>query len=187
MLLGGLLLAGGLLLFGYNCRMEYIAGKVSDKALKEVKEQINQNAHALNWEGTSYFGVLTIPKLDLELPVQSDWSYPQLKKSPCVYTGDIHSGGLVILAHNYRRHFGRIADLSVGDVVRLTDGTGHKYEYLVEEVFTMEATDVEEMSNSRYDLTFFTCTYGGKARVTVRCVLQNKVESYPIIDDRNQK
>lgn len=195
MSLGVLLLAGGLFLFGYNRRMEYIAGKVSDEALEAVQEQINQNPHTeeidfgkeptIKWDDTLYFGVLTIPKLDLELPVQADWSYPQLRKTPCVYTGSIQSGGLVILAHNYRRHFGRIDSLSVGDVVQITDATGYEYEYLVEEVFTMNATDVEEMTNSSYDLTLFTCTYGGKARVTVRCVLQNKADRYPIIDDLN--
>lgn len=189
MLFGVLLLMGGLLLFGYNYRMEYIAGKVSDEALQKVKEQINQNSyeniHKLEWNGTRYFGVLDIPKLNLELPIQSEWSYPKLKKSPCVYTGSIQDGGLVILAHNYRKHFGKINTLSIGDVVTLTDATGRKYEYLVEEIFEMEATAVEEMSNSKYDLTLFTCTYGGKARVTVRCVLQNKADRYPIVEDKN--
>ncbi|WP_461811644.1 sortase [Faecalimonas sp.] len=189
MFFGVLLLTGGLLLFGYNYRMEYIAGKVSDEALKLVKEQMNQkqygNTHKLEWNGETYFGILTIPKLGLELPVQSKWSYPQLKKSPCIYTGSIQDGGLVILAHNYRRHFGKISNLSIGDVVNLTDATGQEYVYLVEEVFTMEATEVEEMANNKYDLTLFTCTYGGKARVTVRCVLQNKADRYPIIEDKN--
>lgn len=195
MLLGSLILAAGLILFGYNRQMEYIAGKVSDEALEAVQEQIDQNPHAgevgsdkestIKWQDTFYFGVLTIPKLDLELPVQADWSYPKLRKTPCVYTGSIQDGGLVILAHNYKRHFGRIDSLSAGDVVQVTDATGYKYEYLVEEVFTMNATDVEEMTNSSYDLTLFTCTYGGKARVTVRCVLQNKEDRYPVIDDSN--
>ncbi|WP_461810258.1 sortase [Faecalimonas sp.] len=189
MLFGVLLLTGGLLLFGYNYRLEYLAGKVSDEALQKVKEQIVQNryadTHKLEWSGTRYFGVLAIPKLNLELPIQSEWSYPKLKKTPCIYTGSIQDGGLVILAHNYRKHFGKINTLSIGDVVKLTDATGQAYTYLVEEVFTMEATDVEEMANNKYDLTLFTCTYGGKARVTVRCVLQNKADRYPIIEDKN--
>lgn len=191
MWIGVLLVAGGLLLFGYNRRAEYTAGKVSDTALKAVQEQIEKNRNAevansnskpvLEWDGTQYFGVLTIPELGLELPVQADWSYPQLRKTPCVYTGSVQHGGLVILAHNYDRHFGRIDSLRQEDTVILTDATGQEYEYLVEEVFVMDATNVAEMTDSSYDLSLFTCTYGGKARVTVRCALQNQIDRYPVI------
>jgi sortase A len=41
----------------------------------------------------------------------------------------------------------------------------------VAEVETLEPTAVEEMTNSGYALTLFTCTYGGQSRVTVRCDL----------------
>jgi len=37
------------------------------------------------------------------------------------------------------------------------------------ECFPVKATDIEGMVHSGYDLTLFTCTYGGKARITVRC------------------
>ena len=33
----------------------------------------------------------------------------------------------------------------------------------------IKATDIEGMVHSGYDLSLFTCNYGGKARVTVRC------------------
>lgn len=184
MAVGILLVAGGLLLLGYNRRTEHLAEKASDAALKAVQEQIQKNMAedeansngdpVLELNGTQYFGVLTIPKLGLELPVQSDWSYPQLRKTPCVYAGSIQSGGLVILAHNYARHFGHIDHLCQGDVVQLTDASGRTYEYLVEEVLVMDPTDVAEMTDSSYDLSLFTCTYGGKARVTVRCMLQSR-------------
>ena len=32
-------------------------------------------------------------------------------------------------------------------------------------------TSVQEMTDGDWDLTLFTCTVGGKSRVTVRCVL----------------
>ena len=34
---------------------------------------------------------------------------------------------------------------------------------------TLAATAVEEMTDSGFDLTLFTCNYSGQARVTVRC------------------
>ena len=50
-----------------------------------------------------------------------------------------------------------------------TDLDGMRYCYQVVKVETLEPTAVEEMSAGKYDLTLFTCTYGGASRVTVRC------------------
>ena len=47
------------------------------------------------------------------------------------------------------------------------DGKVWKYE--VAAVDILAPTDVEDMTAGDYDLTLFTCTYGGKSRVTVRC------------------
>ena len=37
-------------------------------------------------------------------------------------------------------------------------------------------SDIDGMVNSGYDLSLFTCNYGGKARVTVRCDRVEAVE-----------
>lgn len=47
-------------------------------------------------------------------------------------------------------------------------GTAHRY--TVMQVETLAPTAVEEMTGGDWDLTLFTCTYSGQARVTVRCV-----------------
>ena len=59
-----------------------------------------------------YLGVLTIPALGLELPVQTEWSKANLKVSPCRQCGSTAGGDLVIAAHNYKSHFGRLSSLS---------------------------------------------------------------------------
>ena len=41
--------------------------------------------------------------------------------------------------------------------------------YEVVEVDILNPTAIEEMTDSGFDLTLFTCTYGGQSRVTVRC------------------
>ena len=114
-------------------------------------------------------GILTIPRLERILPVQDSWSLPQLKHSPCRYSGSIHDGRLVIAAHNYKTHFGALATLSQGDSVVLTALDGSQTSYEVAEICTVEAADIDGMVNSGYDLSLFTCNYGGKARITVRC------------------
>lgn len=99
----------------------------------------------------------------------ADWSYPQLKLSPCRYYGSVRGGDLVICAHNYQKHFGRLTELAVGDSVLFTDMDGVVTAYTVAETEVLQPTAVEEMTSGDYPLTLFSCTYGGKTRVTVRC------------------
>ncbi len=120
-------------------------------------------------DGVAYIGSLSIPSLELELPVISQWSYPNLKIAPCRYTGSAYLDDLVIAAHNYESHFGRLKELSLGDEVVFTDMAGNVFRYEVAELETLAPTAIEEMTAGEYDLTLFTCTIGGKSRVTVRC------------------
>lgn len=120
-------------------------------------------------DGFAYVGYLSIPALELELPVMSQWDYARLKIAPCRYTGSTKTGNLVICAHNYDRHFGAIGHLKPGDRVAFTDMDGVVWRYSVELVETLQPTALEEMTAGEYELTLFTCTYGGAARVTVRC------------------
>lgn len=182
MIFGGLLILSGLLLLGYNYQLERAAEKASRAALLAIQQKMEQNRDTAGNESQSiqqtepeaaqYIGILTIPSLDLMLPVQEDWSYKKLRNTPCVYSGSIQDGGLVILAHNYRQHFGSIAHLRQGDEVKLTDTAGKEFYYLVEEVLVLDDANVDEMTDSGYDLSLFTCTYNGSARITVRCTLQ---------------
>ena len=120
-------------------------------------------------EGRRYLGFLSLPTLERELPVLLDWDMEGLKGSPARYAGSFGGGGLVIGAHNYDRHFGGLSRLRSGDAVYLTDGAGTVHRYVVERVETLAPEDVAEMTDTQWDLTLFTCTYGGQSRVTVRC------------------
>ena len=120
-------------------------------------------------DGYGYIGFVGIPTLQKELPVMADWSYPQLKSAPCRYTGNLYSDNMVIMAHNYSHHFGSLQNLRAGDIITFTDMDGYTVRYEVVALDVLEPTAVEEMTAGEFDLTLFTCTYGGKSRVTVRC------------------
>lgn len=167
MVLGIVLVLAALSLFLWNQWKDRQAGAFSEEALSRVMEQIEIGE--TQSDGYSYIGYLSIPSLGLELPVMSEWSYPNLEHSPCRYSGSAEERNLVIAAHNYIRHFGPIKHLSVGDEVYFTSMEGVVYPYQVEEIDTLSPAAVEEMTAGDYDLTLFTCTYGGKNRVTVRC------------------
>ncbi len=176
LVLGTALILAALSLFLWNQWEDSRAGASVEKILPLVEEQIDIGERLYSTEMTEveidgylYIGYLSIPSLGLELPVMSSWSYPQLRIAPCRYYGSTKTGDLVIAAHNYSRHFGNIRNLSAGDEVYFTDMDGEITAYEVAEVDTLNPTDVEEMTDSGYALTLFTCTYGGQSRVTVRC------------------
>ena len=176
LVLGTALILAARSLFLWNQWEDSRAGASVEKILPLVEEQIDIGERLYSTEMTEveidgylYIGYLSIPSLGLELPVMSSWSYPQLRIAPCRYYGSTKTGDLVIAAHNYSRHFGNIRNLSAGDEVYFTDMDGEITAYEVAEVDTLNPTDVEEMTDSGYALTLFTCTYGGQSRVTVRC------------------
>ena len=120
-------------------------------------------------DGRDYIGTLDIPVLRLSLPIISQWSYPGLKIAPCRYAGDTYEDHLIIAGHNYQSHFGKLKALLPGDLVQFKDVDGNVFSYFVEEMEILNKTDVEELEAGDWDLTLFTCTIGGKTRVTVRC------------------
>lgn len=184
MILGAALVLGALSIFLYNQHEASEAEKsVSDilpqlqdeigldKTLPTDDEEMNYSGDmpTIEIDGYEYIGYLSIPSLGLELPVMADWSYPQLRIAPCRYSGSIWSDDMVLMAHNYARHFGQLSRLSIGEEVIFKDVNGITITYEVMAIDTLNPTEVEDMTSGEYDLTMFTCTYGGKSRVTVRC------------------
>lgn len=120
-------------------------------------------------DGISYVGMISIPRLNLELPIIKEISYSSLKKAPCVYSGSYKDNNLVIGAHNYRSHFGNLKYLTAGDVVIYTDMLGDQITYIVDSTEILNKDQVEQLIESEFDLSLFTCTIGGSQRVVVRC------------------
>ena len=196
---GGLLLmAAALLLSGWNLWDEHRAATAAQSVLAalptemrtgvpaspspvsvqepEIPDYIlapNMEMPTVEIDGQLYIGVLEIPALALELPIISQWSYPALHTAPCRYDGSAYQDDLIIAAHNYRRHFGALKELTPGDAVLLTDADGNVFRYAVAELELLGGGAVEEMHAGDWDLTLFTCTYGGQSRVTVRCLRED--------------
>ena len=93
----------------------------------------------------------------------------EVKTAPCRFSGSVFTGDLVLMAHNYKKHFGPIRRLKAGDPVTFTDMDGVAWEYRVVAQEILDSGAVEDVTGGEYDLTLFTCTYGGENRITVRC------------------
>ena len=137
------------------------------RALFEINPEMEMPITII--DSNEYIGVLDFPVLGISLPVMSDWSYPQLKLSPCRFNGTVRGEDLVLMAHNYKSHFGYISQLKIGDAVIFTDMDGNVTEYKVVGTDVLAPTEVETRIAGDFDLTLVTCTYGGKSRVTVYC------------------
>ena len=148
-LVGTVLILSALSLFLYNRYEDAQAGQEAESLLADVQTLIETAPSTLPEEtvpqetlapelpvteidGYGYVGYLSIPKLELELPVMSEWDYARLKIAPC-------------------RQF----------------GSSNLYEVI--RVETLKPTEVDAVQNSDHDLVLYTCTYGGKTRVTVFC------------------
>ncbi len=122
-------------------------------------------------DGNWYNGILTIPKLDLRLPILGEYVYDDLCYTPSRYRGSYLTDDMILAGHNYDAHFGRLHLLEAGDLVEFTDCNGTVYTYAVtwvEELPDYALEDLVTMEGD-WDLTLFTCTLSGASRVTVRC------------------
>lgn len=172
-----LLAVSALILAGYDQFRDTRAGILSQDLvdrfdqLPDAPETLNDPAKLS--DGEAYIGILSIPKLSLTLPINREWSLTSSDASPCRYRGSILGKDLIIAGHNYSSHFGDLYRLEPGDTLSLTDAVGIVHSYAVTESLTLSGSDVAAMEEGDWDLTLFTCTYGGQNRITVRCREQN--------------
>lgn len=183
MALGIALILAALFLLLFNQRearqAEQSVTQIMPQALEQIEKRqtgetvipdpLDPTMTEVEIDGYYYVGILSIPSLDLALPVMSEWSYERLRIAPCRYAGSCKTDDLVIAAHNYPSHFGTLSQLTGGETVYFTDMDGMVYTYTVTVVDVLSPSAVEDMTSGDYDLTLFTCTYGGASRVTVRC------------------
>ena len=124
-------------------------------------------------DGEFYIGFLEFPQLKLSLPIMAgEWSEAKLKKAPCIYEGSVYLDTMVIAGHNYKSHFSGLKSLEEGSEICFIDAEGNRFFYELAWTEVIGEYDVDRMSSKAesWDLTLFTCTYGGRERYTLRCV-----------------
>ena len=187
---GAALILSALLLLLYNRYEDAHAGQEAESLLASVEEAISaqemaapnkpESTEALSppldpempvvtLGGYEYVGYVEIPTLGLKLPVMAEWDYTRLHIAPCRQFGSSRTDNLVIAAHNYDTHFGKLKELSKGDTVIFTDMEGIVSTYCIEKLETLSPDAVDTVLNSGYDLVLYTCTKGGRTRVIVFC------------------
>lgn len=182
MLFGVVLIACALGLLLYNNNENLRAQESSAELVKSIREEIAQKETTeassdpfdeemtvKEIDGYGYIGYISVPALDIDLPVMSDWDYDRLKISPCRYYGSTKTDNLVIAAHNYDSHFGYLGEIEPGDTFFFTDMDGVVHSYKADSVELLLPTDVDKVKDSGSDLILYTCTYSRTKRIVVRC------------------
>ena len=197
---GAVLILSALLLFLYNGYEERRAGQEAEILLDVIQSIIEQETEPMTKpteekpdttetvetvetvetlapempvveiDGYEYIGYVSIPDLELELPVMAQWDYKRLKIAPCRHFGSSRTDDLVIAAHNYKTHFGSLSSLEIGAEVIFTDMDGIENRYtLMKAPETLAPDAVDAVQNSGYDLVLYTCSPGGSTRVVAFC------------------
>lgn len=111
-------------------------------------------------------GILKIDKIELKLPVVSGVAEEQLKTAVgwVNQTTPIgEKGNAIIAGHRsftYGRHFNRLAEIEVGDVVEYITKTGLLMKFKVTDILTVAPDNpiIFESSETSAQLTLYTCT-----------------------------
>lgn len=150
------------------------ADSTEDDLFAQYEEPAPAEIPTVRLDDRVYCGYLTIDELGLELPVINDFSYDALNIAPCRYSGSTDGNDLIIAAHNYSSHFGKLDRLTDGSEIVFTDCSGKTFRYNIISIEEIRGSDVEEMlskDDTAWDMTLFTCTLSGKSRITVRAKL----------------
>ncbi len=146
------------------------SGSASAEARGELSDE--REMPTIEIDGYRYIGYLSVPSTGQELPVMEEWDYDRLRIAPCRYSGTVYQNNMVIAGHNYRSHFSPLRWLPIGTEIVFTDVENQEYHYEIADIETLNPEQVEDMvaESDDWDLTLFTCTIGGQARYTIRCI-----------------
>lgn len=197
-LIGSLLICAALAVTGRNIWQEERSGASAQQAMEQLRQQLPEStepqpeAHpeaptlpgvdsptqedALRSmpeviiDGIGYVGYLSIPGLNLELPVIGQSSEENLELAPCRFYGTAYQKNFVIGGHRYRRHFRKLSTLGYGEIIRFTDMDGNEFTYEVTELEVIEPYQAQYLCSGDWDLSLYTCTPGGLTRVVLRCL-----------------
>ena len=140
---------------------------------KETKKTTNKNLYYNKFINIAC--EISIPSLDISYPVFCDFSYDNLKISPCIFYGDMppEKGNLCIAGHNYDngKFFSLIYKLKKGDKIYIYDNYNNEYCYLVFDNYEVKKDDLSPLdlsSNNKYELTLITCNNFNNNRVIVK-------------------
>lgn len=134
----------------------------------------NSNEQSFRDEG-NIFGIIKIPKINIEYSVFSKLTEEQLKISPCKFFGGSpkDNGNICIAGHNYDNSlfFSNLKLLDENDEIFIYDNLDNEYIYKVFSIYETDENDLSPIFNYEKNsktLTLITCNNFNKKRIVVK-------------------
>ena len=110
--------------------------KQMDSLLPEIRggvydDRVDMNMPTIEIDGVDFCAIVEVPARSVRLPVCAKYEGGPLSRFPCINTGSIYDGSLVISGNGYPGQFDFSKTISIGDSVFVTDMTGARYAYIV--------------------------------------------------------
>lgn len=140
---------------------------------KELEELLaDRDMPTVTIDGEEYIGELSVPSLNLKLPILAEYAYEKLNIAPCRYSGTVYRNDMVLAGHNYARHFSPLRYLAPGAEIDFTDAEHNRYQYEITSIEILQPTQLNvllDKDDGDWDLSLFTCSIGGRTRHVIRC------------------
>ena len=128
-----------------------------------------------NLNDNNIFGIIKIPKINIEYSIFSNLTEEQLKVSPCKFFGETleTNGNICIAGHNYDNSlfFSNIKLLEQNDEIYIYDNFDNKYIYRVFANYEVEQNDLSPIFNydkNTKELTLITCNNLNGKRIVIK-------------------
>jgi len=152
---------------------------------KKLRQVDKSNATILKQQteinGYKIIGIISIPKINIKYPIlEVENPTPEDAKEPMKYgiikywgKGINDYGNLSLAGHNKYNGtmFGKLKNLSLGDIVELTNLNKTTMRYKINDIIKTTPNDIsilQTKDNSIRELTLITCTNGNKERLVVK-------------------
>ncbi|KAF2428373.1 class D sortase [Bacillus subtilis] len=166
-----ILITGGLLIAWFGGGKDIISSYQKTNAslaeakeiTKNAKEKDNpksqkENKETFHTKTGETVGILTIPKIDAELPIVEGTAAEDLKKGVGHYKGSSYpeDNGQIVLSGHRDTVFRRTGELDIGDVLKINLSYG-EFKYKITHTKIEEDTSVITLQQKKEELILTTC------------------------------
>lgn len=140
------------------------------------KEQPPQEISSDPLQNYDVIGRIKIKKINVDYAILGETTEETLNLSITRFVGNEvnRPGNLILAGHNMKDGslFGRLKELTKGDIIELYDRAGKVRKYQAYKIYEVEPTDLEPLdqeTDGQCIVTLLTCTNHAKQRLIVKC------------------
>lgn len=126
---------------------------IPDPQASVLEPRTNNTMPSLNVKNENFVAIIEVPLNTASFPVGASWNTNN--KYPCRYDGSVYDGTLIIGTTNHKGQFDFIKEITVGNVLYITDMTGNRFSYTVTDIRYSNHADNDVLYNNETDLTIF--------------------------------